>query len=38
LLHAVYIGGVFVAISLGMPAGVTALIVGADLRALFGRV
>ena len=28
LLHAVYIGGVFVAISLGMPAGVTSLIVG----------
>jgi drug/metabolite transporter (DMT)-like permease len=28
LLHAVYIGGVFVAISLGMPAGVTSLMVG----------
>src|SRR5689334_7681498 len=28
LLHAVYIGGVFVAIILGMPAGVTSLIVG----------
>ncbi len=37
LLHAVYIGGVFVAISLGMPAGVTALIVGTQpvLTALF---
>src|SRR4051812_50150820 len=37
LLHAVYIGGVFVAISLGMPAGVTALIVGTQpvLTAIF---
>lgn len=28
LLHAFYLGGVFVAISLGLPAGVTALVVG----------
>jgi hypothetical protein len=28
LLHGVYLGGVFVAISLGLPAGVTALVVG----------
>lgn len=37
LLHAVYIGGVFVAISLGMPAGVTSLIVGLQpvLTAIF---
>jgi drug/metabolite transporter (DMT)-like permease len=37
LLHAVYIGGVFVAISLGMPAGVTSLIVGTQpvLTAIF---
>jgi drug/metabolite transporter (DMT)-like permease len=37
LLHAVYIGGVFVAISLGMPAGVTALVVGTQpvLTAIF---
>ena len=37
LLHAVYIGGVFVAISLGMPAGVTSLVVGLQpvLTAIF---
>jgi drug/metabolite transporter (DMT)-like permease len=28
LLHAFYLGGVFVAISLGLPAGITALVVG----------
>ena len=39
LLHAVYIGGVFVAISLGMPAGVTSLIVGTQpvLTAIFAQ-
>lgn len=37
LQHAVYIGGVFVAISLGMPAGVTSLVVGLQpvLTAIF---
>jgi drug/metabolite transporter (DMT)-like permease len=37
LLHALYIGGVFVAISLGMPAGVTSLVVGLQpvLTAIF---
>src|SRR3954466_14505348 len=37
LLHAIYIGGVFVAISLCMPAGVTSLVVGLQpvLTAIF---
>lgn len=39
LLHAVYIGGVFTAISLGMPAGITSLIVGMQpvLTAILAR-
>lgn len=40
LLHAVYIGGVFEAIRLGMPAGVTALVVGIQpiLTAVFAQL
>lgn len=39
LLHAVYIGGVFLAISLGMPAGITSLIVGTQpiFTAMFAQ-
>ncbi|HRE19404.1 MAG TPA: EamA family transporter, partial [Rhodocyclaceae bacterium] len=37
LLHAVYLGGVFIAIKRGLPAGVTALVVGMQpLLTAFG--
>lgn len=40
LLHAVYIGGVFTAINLGMPAGVTSLVVGTQpvLTAILAQI
>lgn len=40
LIHAIYLGGVFVAIKLALPAGVTALVVGLQplLTALLARI